>query len=225
MSANYPFERGVTGNELPLNSNPYFSRTTLFNFRGATAKNYVMLGFKPGLPLQASELNEMQEIEAVNQTLTATMINSWPVFAPSHTETVIYGPGWSGSTPIEPNGLVTYNNNGFTANPGWYLIRVPLSGLKHWAYLNTTFGTRGNVGQKVGFFVDYQIVKPATDPSLYDNSSGTETITPGAPAGADRIHIKIYGITANQGATNFSPIAQINSDGAFYMNNVAVPSA
>lgn len=224
MSENYPFIRGVTGSELPLNPNPYFSRTTLFNLRGATAKNYVMLGFKPGLPLQASELNEIQEIEAVNQTLTASMINSWPVYAPSHNETVVYGPGWDGATPVKPEGLVRYTNNLFTASPGWYLIRVASSGLKHWTYLNATFGVNLTVNNKVGFFVDYEVVKPVNDPSLYDNSSGTETITAGAPAGADRIHVKIYGLTANQGAINFSQIASINSDGAFYMNNVAVPT-
>lgn len=233
MSVGYPFRRGVTGSELPLNNNPYFSRSTLFDFKGATARNYVMIAFKPGLPLQASELNEMQEIEAVNQTLTATMVSSWPVFAPSHTGSVIYGPGWDGATPILPQGqssittsLVTYNAGGFTANPGWYLTRVASSGLKHWVYLNATFGARNIPNNaKIGFFLDYETIKPVTDPSLYDNSTGTETITPGAAAGADRIHVKIYGLTASEGATNFSPIATINSTEAFYINNVKVPAS
>lgn len=237
MTIGYPFKRGVTGSELPLNINPYFSRSTLFDFKGATAKNYVMLAFKPGFPLQASELNEMQEIEAVNQTLTATMINSWPVYTPANTNTVIYGPGWDGATPIQPQGnfelstssLITYDNGGFTANPGWYLIKVESSGLKHWVHLNTPLSLK-NLPQStstIGFFVDYEIIKPTADPSLYDNSTGTETITPGSPAGADRIHVKIYGLTGSAGATNFSPIAKINTENgtALYMNNVSVPTS
>jgi hypothetical protein len=231
MTVSYPFKQGVTGSELPLNVNPYFSRSTLFNFKGATAKNYVMIAFKPGLPLQASELNEMQEIEAINQTLTATMVNSWPVFTEANAG-VMYGPGWDGATPIQPQGisptttsLVTYSNGGFTANPGWYLIQVASSKLKHWVHLNTTLSITANASNTIGFFVDYEIVKPTSDTSFYDNSTGTESITPGAAAGADRIHVKIYGLTASQGATNFSPIAKINSDGALFMNNVTVPAS
>lgn len=236
MTVSYPFRQGVTGSELPLNSNPYFSRSTLFNFKGATAKNYVMIAFKPGLPLQASELNEMQEIEAINQTLTATMMNSWPVQAPSYDDDdIIYGPGWDGATPVRPRkednspspSLVVRANTstGVTANPGWYLVRVPSSGLKHWVYLNNSLYVPPSNNSTIGFFLDYEIIKPINDTSLYDNSTGTESITPGAAAGADRIHVKIYGLTASQGATNFSPIVKINNGEALFINNVPVPTS
>ena len=50
---------------LPLYPEPYYSRITdNLDTTGAgldDIKNYWLTGFKPGFPLQASELNELQE--------------------------------------------------------------------------------------------------------------------------------------------------------------------
>lgn len=229
----FPFDIGVTGNEFPLSGNPYWSRVTISQIRGITFNNYVFLGFKPGFPLQASELNEIQEINAMNETLTHAMNHSW---ASKITGLNVYGPAWNGTTPLYPeyDGINTTTNLvGITGNSvhirsGWYLVTVKSSNMKHWVYLPVgyTAGSTGAVGNELGFLVTYNTVKPAEDPSLYDNSSGTTIPTVVAPAGADRIKVVLSNpIWVMNGQTaNFSPILKINTGGSLlFMNNVLVP--
>ncbi len=236
-SADYPFKLGVTGSEFPLSSFPYWSRVSLSEIKFDQHKNYSIVAFKPGLPLQASELNEMQETWLMNNTLTCIMNASWPIYLAAYAEgPAIYGPGWKGTTPLYPvfdnrettTNMVGISGGVFYARKGWYLVTVPSSGLQHWVYLNT--GLTANVpadSQYIGFSASYVTVKPTNDPSLYDNSSGTQIPITGAPAGADRIQVKIDSslvTTTNKNQANFSPIAnKINSDSIRYMNNVPVP--
>jgi hypothetical protein len=234
----FPFTLGPEGNIFPLSGNPYWSRVNLFEIQGATAKNYAFLGFKPGLPLQASELNEIQEIKSLNDTLTATMYSSWPVYLPSHTgSNPLYGPGWNGTTPLYPQfdgenttvNMVGYTGNVISIREGWYLVTVKTSNLKHWVYLESGY-TRaiptGITTNYLGFTAYYETVKPTQDPSLYDNSTGINLIT-GAAAGADRIKVTILPPfwTTDKSSPNFSPITKkIDTDAdIMYMNNVPVP--
>jgi len=237
--SSFPFIIGPTGNSLPLSTNPYWSRVTLSQIQIQPAKNYVLLAFKPGLPLQASELNEIQEISSMESTLTWTMLSSWPVYLSRHTGNVpIYGPGWQGTTPLYPefDGQNTFHNMvGVTGTKGdvfvgkgWYLVTLKSSGLKHWIYLNEDYTVPGptQFPAYLGFDASYETVKPTKDPSLYDNSGGT-TIISGSPAGADRIAVKISEPfwSSNKQAANFSPMAKkLNTDDdTLYMNNVPVP--
>jgi hypothetical protein len=234
-SLNYPFNLGITGNEFPLSGSPYWSRSTLFEIKFSTHKNYVMVGFKPGLPLQASELNEIQEISIMNSTLSSIMYSSWPTGKDDY-EGVIYGPGWKGTTPLYPEpdnmnttvNMVEVSGTTFNAKKGWYLATVPSSNLQHWIYLNS--GISGAIPSEtdntyIGFSLSYEVIKPTADAALYDNSSGTQIPITGAPAGADRIKVKIdpsLVVTSDLNSSNFSPIAKINSSNVLYMNNVPV---
>lgn len=235
--ADYPFKLGITGSEFPLSSFPYWSRVALSEIKFDQHKNYSLIAFKPGLPLQASELNEMQEILFMNNTLTCVMNASWPIYLSSYTGgTPIYGPGWRGTTPLYPEfnnpetttNMVGISGGVFHVRKGWYLVTVPSSGLQHWVYLNT--GITANVPgttQYIGFSASYVTIKPTDDASLYDNSSGTQIPITGAPAGADRIQVKIHPslvTTDNKNLASFSPIAnRINTEAVVYMNNVPVP--
>lgn len=230
----FPFDIGITGSEFPLSGNPYWSRVTLSQLKGITFKNYCFLAFKPGLPLQASELNEIQEINSMNQTLTNVMNSSW---MSSVTGPNVQGPAWNGTTPLYPhydNLNTTTNLVGITGDvvhirQGWYLVTVKSSNLKHWVYLSSgyTAGTTGNPGNQLGFLTTYQTVKPVDDTSLYDNSSGTTVPESRSPAGADRIKISLSApIWVMNGATsNFSPILKRldNTNNLYFINNVLVP--
>lgn len=248
----FPFTLGPLGSIFPLSGNPYWSRSTISEMQTSPAKNYLLCAFKPGLPLQASELNELQEVSVMQNTLTATMISSWPIYLASHTgSNPIYGPGWNGTTPLYPQfdientttnmvGISMGTSGGTTfdrilVKKGWYLMSVKSSAMKHWVYLNNEYAvdvpTSNNDTYYLGFTAAYATIKPGnpgtgSDPALYDNSSGT-TIIVGAPAGADRITVNISAPfwTTNKNTADFSPmIKKLNTDGEIlYMNNVAVP--
>lgn len=239
--SDYPFKLGANGNSLPLSGNPYWSRVTLFEIQ-QTPKNYCLLAFKPGLPLQASELNEIQEIQLMENTLYAAMYSSWPdTVGPEGG--VAYGPGWNGTTPLYPirdMDNTTVNMVGFTGlgvsgnieiKKGWYLVTLRSSGLKHWVYLDQDYLVPGPSGiaypAYLGFTASYETIKPTNDPSLYDNSNGTNIVA-GSPAGADRIQVKISSPfwTSDKNTTNFSPMAkkQNAGDAVLYMNNIVVSS-
>ena len=50
---------GDITNPSSLSRKPFYSRFTSFE---NTEDNYILIGFTPGLPLQAAELNEIQDI-------------------------------------------------------------------------------------------------------------------------------------------------------------------
>jgi len=250
--SSFPFTLGVMGSIFPLSGNPYWSRTTYSEMQNDPVKNYFMLGFKPGQPLQASELNEIQEIHFLNQSLYAAMYSSWPIYLPSHVgKNPIFGPGWEGTTPLYPeyDNVNTFsnmvettgdNNETISIYRGWYLVSVKSSKFKHWIYLNTDYKIEPtsykpfeNQPMYFGFTASYEIIKPTADPSLYDNSSGTTIPVSGAPAGADRVTLKISEPfwTNNINTPHFSPIIKkLDTDVKdeyihLYMNNVPVPGA
>tara|TARA_Y100000310_G_C20614006_1_gene779586 strand:+ start:288 stop:1325 length:1038 start_codon:yes stop_codon:yes gene_type:complete len=69
---------------------------------GVTPKNYQFVAFRPGWPLQASELNEMQEHFQMQLTLSIAMMNNWI--------TSSAGPMWGGSNQRQPgDGDVGYS--------------------------------------------------------------------------------------------------------------------
>jgi hypothetical protein len=85
----------------------------------------------------------------------------------------------------------------------------------------------GSQTNQLGFVATYETIKPAQDSSLYDNSSGSIVPNTGAPAGADRIRVKILDLlwAINGVTSNFSPILKkIDKESPLvYMNNVQVP--
>ena len=76
----------------PLERMPYNSRVAGQEFPDGdtvASDNYVLLGFRAGYALQASELNEVQEHFFLQQTLTTTMLCNW---APAISDG--QGPAW-----------------------------------------------------------------------------------------------------------------------------------
>lgn len=131
-------------NQFPLSGSPYLSRVST-HFRDN--KNYTMLAFNPGFALQAAELNEMQELFFVNQSLTQRMNANWILINNSNQVNSYTAPFWEGLIPLSPNylsisGLTSTPNSvsfTYTLTPGWYLYTDSISKLSFWTYNNNTF--------------------------------------------------------------------------------------
>jgi hypothetical protein len=203
ISSSYKFPLGVT----------YSSR-----IQQNIEKNYVLLGFKPGFPLQASELNEMMEINAVQNALMYEMNKNWS--APGITLSAPL-PAWDGAIPVKPKGwtITTTTPKVYTLPKGWIYIKKPefLGGLGFWIWnsqdISFTLSTAPTSGNPVyyGILVDYKEVTASTDQTLKDNSGRTIfTNTSDYGNGADRIQITITGTASYlKNATipdNFMPI-------------------
>lgn len=201
MTIPTPFTGGF-----PFNQNPFRSRV---ESQINASKNYYAVAFKPGYPLQASELNEIQEIFYTQSTLNSGLIPSWSG------QTSI---PWNGCTPYSYDQLVgiTSSNKGITisANVGWYLIKHQNTngGLGIWVYNDTAQTVIGGFTGATGTTGSYGIVvKPVTiscttnipagttqDRTLQD--SNNMNIING-PCGADRLKLNIikFGSTAASG--------------------------
>ena len=182
--------------DLPLSVMPYNSRIT--SEYGSENKNYYMLAFNPGYALQASELNEVQELFFLNQNLTSRMNRTW-------TERGYSIPYWEGLIPLDPNGITasapttTANNatSSITISSGWFLWTDRSSGLSFWIYLNETntetFTTTNSGTQVIGFDVEKQTISccptsactDTQDSTLRDNSTGSTETT--LSCGASRL--------------------------------------
>jgi len=108
----------------PLAGEPYFSRINsdeiIRPLAEGGSKNYKLVAFRPGVALQASELNEIQENFAMQMTLTMNMYHNWITSAvPNYWGTLVHpntlsvgdggsgnvavsAPGWIGTTPLHP---------------------------------------------------------------------------------------------------------------------------
>lgn len=131
-------------NKFPLSGSPYLSRVST-HFRDG--KNYTMLGFNPGFALQAAELNEIQELFFLNQSLTQRMNANWILINNPNQVNSYSAPFWEGLVPLSPSYLTissltstpTFVSFTYTLNPGWYLYTDPTSKLSFWTYSNHTF--------------------------------------------------------------------------------------
>ena len=121
MSIPLPFKTNF-----PLSRAPFSSRV---ESQLDATKNYFLVAFKPGFPLQAAELNEMQEIFYMQQTLTQTMFANWGIKQYSEQAgNAMTATPWEGCTPLSPDLVVaTVSASKITVkcNPGWYLLKSP----------------------------------------------------------------------------------------------------
>jgi hypothetical protein len=203
MTIPYPFS-----SNFPLSQGVYRSR---IQNQIDSAKNYFAVAFKPGFPLQASELNEMQEIFYVQQTLTQELIFNWLKLTQlQQTGSEITGIPWQGCTPLSPD-LITYTNNSGTINaqitPGWYLLKHQdfNGGFGVWLYNTNTVlivdnfnsNSSSNVLGDYGIVVRVQEINcttsttstlPTEDQTLTD-SSNINVIN--GPCGAARLKAEI----------------------------------
>ena len=202
MSITEPFKIGF-----PLRANPFRSR---IESQIDAAKNYYAVAFRPGFPLQAAELNEMQEIFYVQQTLTQTMMSSWltKVIFDDQQGGSVEGPGWNGCTPLTPGNIIntsTADAINLSAGIGWYLVKSKEfnGGFGVWVYnptvtpilTNFTLTTPSTANNAYGI-----IIKPLTiscttlapgtneDDSIQDQTS-INVIN--GPCGASRLQLKI----------------------------------
>lgn len=196
-------------NPLPLNVNPYFSRITdNYDTSKGIPKNYFLVGFKPGFPLQASELNEMQEQFYVQQTLTNMCFSQWaalPGAVPFTVQATPLSPSYinligSGSTPTRT----------LIISSGWYYLHQPgnlaTGGIGLWIwnpyqYSETLDFTNLNNTSKFLYCNNYSIVDVSLDSNLSDNSGGGSAIK---TFGADRIKINISGYENVSGTIPFN---------------------
>lgn len=214
---------------LPLVNLPYNGRTATTN------GEYQMVAFRPGYPLQASELNEIQEQFYVQQALTTMMWANWCTFKVASQQDST-GPGWAGATPLQPD-LLSLSNDLMTVKKGWYLCKMYSSGLYFWLYnnvANSTFAlSSAQINQYVGFTITTQGTITATtspvfsggfvdcndDPGLKDNAGGSV-----GSCGADRYKVEItaVGISNTGHSASFVPIVQRREDGFYFLNNTKV---
>ena len=112
-----PFSISNEEPKTPLSPPPYNDRVVFHQLDPFdVAKNYKYVAFRPGYPLQAAELNEIQTYYYYEQTLFAFMVNAWGAFsgAPFEgsgdegTDIRYAGPGWDGTTPVSPYNNIQY---------------------------------------------------------------------------------------------------------------------
>lgn len=203
MTIPTPFTGGF-----PFNQNPFRSRV---ESQINTSKNYYAVAFKPGFPLQASELNEMQEIFYVQNTLNSKLIPSWfGISVP-----------WDGCTPFASSqiyGVTGFNGTHIgitaTAQVGWYLIQHSNTngGLGTWVYNDTvrtiiggftggsgTTGYYGMVVKPITISCTTNIPAGTTQDRTLQDSNNMNIIN--GPCGADRLKLSIvkFGSTAASG--------------------------
>jgi len=227
MTIPTPFTGGF-----PFNQNPFRSRV---ESQINASKNYYAVAFKPGFPLQASELNEMQEIFYVQNTLNAGVLFSW------------VGSGtvpWDGCTPYNSNQMigVATSSKGITAfaQIGWYLIKHTKTngGLGTWVYNDTvttvisgftgapgTTGYYGIVIKPVTISCTTNIPAGTTQDRTLQDSNNMNIIN--GPCGADRLKLNIvkFGSTAASGeyvVPIFSAAKNGFTASIYYLNGTSI---
>lgn len=219
------------GPTTPLSESPFLSRLPLFtlNTGGAAVNNYPLVAFKPGFPLQAAELNEIQENFAIQQTLSNTLLTNWLTYGTSaeltgHPTDVYTGPGWNGAIPLDP-AYITASAAGVVAGIGWYLITLPVSNLKFWIYNDTIFPANSlatTPGYYFGFSISSAFIPCSNTESdagwsFNDQSSGNfESST----CGANRFKITIDNVLATATLpAGFVPITRVTNNLLRFINN------
>lgn len=213
-----------------LNQYPYLSRV---GKQIEDAKNYYAVAFKPGYALQASELNEMQELQYIQQTLTQTMISNWCTQAIINdaTGTPTTGPGWDGCTPLHPD-LITLEDETLNIKAGWYLFKnTETFGV--WAYNKTPIQhTLSSISTQYGFYAEHSIVECTnaaaagigTDRSLQDTSN-INVINGNCGASRLKLSINTFGASGQPPSQGlFYSVLSGDSTTMNYINNLRVGS-
>ena len=178
-------------NKSTLGRNPYYSRFTDFE---KTNNNYNLIGFTPGLALQAAELNELQDNQIKNDTLSNTLWANWTPYILTRstdftTSSAISSVFWDGTIPISPS-LVEYSTGTLSFLVGWYYY-LHSSGLRYWIHLNqnyTIFSPPTTDNGYIKVNSNFTDVFSTGDSRLYDNSSGSINNT---SPGSYRVNMEI----------------------------------
>lgn len=217
---------------LPLRIIPYNSRINSLYDR--ESKNYVLVAFNPGYALQASELNEMQELFFINQSLNTRMMANW-------TGNEYNIPFWEGLIPLAPSNSESEDNNVIIRNssittggeaqfqveinPGWFYWTDYTSKLSFWIRYNLTtiqtFSTSlgGNGGTEfIGFDINtkYILCCPSINCGENDNTLRDNSTTGGEnffTCGASRVKAEFVNLDIRDSISNtFYPIFSVTVD-------------
>jgi len=157
------------------------------------SEKYSLLAFKPGVALQSSELNEIQDNFYIQQTFNITALNNWFKILPPTDISVTgyindkYSPGmWHGIVPLVPTqlraNLTETNTIQVVLTTGWY--RVEITGIQKWIYIASerlislsVSDILLNTDYVVGVIVKSRIIEASQNPTdegyeLNDNSLG-----------------------------------------------------
>ena len=225
MASNSIFGTINTSNsKSPLSRAPYYSRFSDFEITG---NNYVLIGFHPGVALQAAELNEIQDNYHKNMTLSNLMFSYWVPKVinyiqnnPTNTITDIL---WDGAVPLNPT-MVTLTGKSVKFTRGWYYYTHG-SGLCFWVHskqdfivdLSTYINNPSSVAQYIGLTIDSTDVSSSVDNRLYDNSSGYPNT---ASPGAYRIQHEILSFSATTIINENKPVLKIQNGQITWMNTI-----
>lgn len=210
---------GDITNPTSLSRKPFYSRFT--NFEN-TGDNYILIGFTPGLALQAAELNEIQDIYHKIDKLSNTMMSNWTLYALNNIGSLSNFSAiiWDGTIPLSPD-MVSVSGNIITFSSGWYYYNHS-SGLNHWIYLANDIeynsGTDGANGF-IGLNITTTDIFAASDDRLYDNSSGS--INTNSP-GAYRINHNISAVNFNTNATLTKVVLRKTNNTYTYFNGMPI---
>ncbi len=220
-----------------LSTSPYYSRIGNHYPTSGSVKNYVLLAFNPGYALQASELNELQELFFLNSNLSQRSNALWTT---SDTGRI---PFWEGLIPYDPADIVV-NNVVFntttitftvTIANSWFLWTDFESKFSHWIYNDQSGGA---LTQSFEMdlndinYIGYNVTKTTTmccqsgectdaDDTLRDNSSGDSSGADNT-CGASRISVAfsntasdfvIQSIYNPDNQDKFRPILKITTNG------------
>lgn len=172
---------GDISNPTSLGRKPFYSRFT--NFEN-TGENYILIGFTPGLALQAAELNELQDIYHKIDKLSNTLISNWTLYALQNIADIddFTGIIWNGTIPLSPD-MISVDGANITFSSGWYSYNH-ISGINYWIYLanDITYNSAGDATSGyIGFNIETSDIFSSSDERLNDNSSGSfNTNSPGA---------------------------------------------
>ena len=215
------------GTTLPLTEAPYYSRmsTNIDN-----DKNYYLTAFNPGYALQASELNEIQELFFTNLNLTQRMNYNWA-------NAGYKVPFWSGCIPLNPNSVrvtasTTSNSSStftLTVENDWYLWTEKNSNMSFWIYNDlptTSFNFTTTVGvastEYVGFSISNETInccqaatcESTQDSNLRDNSSGFSDTYYTCGASRKKATMSDVIILQATTASTFFPLIKVTIDSA-----------
>jgi hypothetical protein len=231
--ANTPFN----SNDFPLKQSPYYSRTydsdvgSTFGF-----SNNQLVAFQPGNPLQASELNELQEKRLLDNTLNFEMLGAWAKECFSNN---LDFPKWDGAIPLYPKtdtigsdtklvGLTQTATNTIQVQfrTGWYLVKTD-AGLRTWVHYDnpgsasTFFSLAPATNYYVGLSKTEGYSGATSSNDLGDNSDGTSD--PSIP-GADRYIVSLSSTmysTVSGFTGNFEPVFSFYNSGITGVTNSA----
>lgn len=210
-----------------LKQYPYLSRV---GKQIEDVKNYYAVAFKPGYALQASELNEMQELQYIQQTLTQTMISNWctyDIINSAAGSPTVTGPGWNGCTPLHPD-LITLDQETLNIEAGWYLFKNTAT-FGVWAYNDSLIQLRPSlIPTQYGFYAEHSIVEctntsPAGIGKDLDLQDTSNINVINGNCGASRLKLSINTFGAS-GQGLFYSVLTGNSSTMNYINNLGVGS-